>query len=122
MEFLHYQKMVLETVIDPMLSYMELCAEDDVDCGYTEENVVQCKLLMLQYLKALSKLSSPTDEEIMEQVKELILALNDLDESTDYSLIETDEREALCEVIQQSAVECGLSDPSDDITEEWREW
>ena len=122
MEFLHYLKMAQETVIDPMLSYIEQCAEDDWDCGYTEEDVAQCEKLLLHYLKELSKLSESADEEIMEQVKEIVLALNELNESTDHSLIETEQREALWEVIQQSAQACGLSNPADDVTEEWREW
>lgn len=37
-------------------------------------------------------------------------------------LIETTEREVIWELIQSSAVECGLQDVKDDITEEWREW
>ena len=37
-------------------------------------------------------------------------------------MIETEERENIWELIQTSAVECGLQDPTDDITEEWREW
>ena len=55
-------------------------------------------------------------------VKELVLALNDLNEGADHCLLETDEREAICELIQCSAEECGLIDPESDVTEEWREW
>ena len=58
----------------------------------------------------------------MKEVKEVVIALNKLNAKTDYSIIETMEREAIWEIIQTSAVECGLSNPSDDITEEWREW
>ena len=29
---------------------------------------------------------------------------------------------AICEIIQSSAIAYGLTDPEDDITEEWREW
>lgn len=36
--------------------------------------------------------------------------------------IETGEREAIWQIIQSSAEECGLSDPPEDVTEEWREW
>ena len=70
----------------------------------------------------LGRLEEPSDEEIMNQVKELVLALNDLNEKTDYSLIETDAREAIWEIIQTSAIDCGLKEYGDDITEEWREW
>ena len=43
-------------------------------------------------------------------------------ESTDFCMIETSERETICEIIQECAVACGLTDAEDDITEEWREW
>ena len=58
----------------------------------------------------------------MKHVKTLVLALNKLNEKTDYCLLETEERESICEIIQESAIACGLSDPSDDITEEWRDF
>lgn len=35
---------------------------------------------------------------------------------------ETGEREAIWQIIQSSAEECGLSDLPEDVTEEWREW
>ena len=49
-----------------------------------------------------------------------MLALNDLNEELDYALIETVEREAICELIQTAAVDCGLQDVPDDVTEDWR--
>lgn len=51
-----------------------------------------------------------------------VLALNDLNEELDYALIETVEREAICELIQTAAVDCGLQDVPDDVTEDWRAW
>lgn len=113
-----YKEKVIETIIEPMVSFME----DWEDCDYTTEDVEACKGLMFAYLDALSTMTEPTDEAIMEQVKALVLALNDLNEKADYSLIETEAREAIWNVIQTSAVECGLKEYDDDITEEWREW
>ena len=101
-----------------MISFME----DFDDCGYTAEDVDACKSLINSYLEALAAMSEPADEAIMEQVKTLVLALNDLNEKVDYSLIETDAREVIWEVIQTAAVDCGLREYGDDITEEWREW
>lgn len=113
-----YKEKVNETVVEPMISFME----DWDDCDYTTDDVEACKDLMFTYLDALSTMSEHTDEAIMEHVKTLVLALNELNEKTDYSLIETDAREAIWEVIQTSAVDCGLKEYGDDITEEWREW
>jgi hypothetical protein len=76
----------------------------------------------LEYVESLAALSASTDKDIMECVKKAVLALNELNENTDYALIETEERENIWELIQTAAVDCGLQDPADDVTEEWRDW
>lgn len=58
----------------------------------------------------------------MEHVKKVVLALNKLNDKTDCCLIETDAREEIWQIIQDSAVECGVSPTIEDVTEEWREW
>jgi len=114
MNIAEYKNRVTENVVNLMLEFHEEEA--------LREAAQMCGKLMERYLDALGAMSDPTDEAIMEQVKELVLALNDLNEENDYELIETEEREAIWEVIQSSAVECGLQDASDDVTEEWRDW
>ena len=113
-----YKEKVIKIIIEPMISFME----DWDDCDYTTEDVETCKSLIYAYLEALAAMVDPTDEAIMEQVKTLVLALNDLNEKVDYSLIETEAREAIWEVIQTSAIACGLKEYGDDITEEVNEW
>ena len=113
-----YKKQLQETVIASMTEFMN---EYD-DCGFEQKHVAKCEALILEYLSALEKITAPTNKEIMKHVKKLVLSLNKLNEKTDYCLLETEEREAIWEIIQTSAVECGLVDPEDDITEEWREW
>ena len=113
-----FKTQLQETVIAPMTDYMNDCE----DCGFTKRDIKKCEKLILKYLTALEKMKKPTDETIMDHVKTLVLALNRLNEKTDYCLLETDERESICEIIQESAVACGLADPEDDVTEEWREF
>lgn len=113
-----YKKNVKENVVAAMLDYMSECE----DCGYTKKDVQTCEELLFEYLEKLSNIANPTDELIMEQVQNVVLALNELNYKTDCNLIETDAREEICQVIQDSAVECGLSSSVDDVTEEWREW
>lgn len=113
-----HQAKTTEIVVNPMIEFIE---EWDAE-GYTVEDVRKCEALIHRYLDNLAAMTSVTDEAIMEQVKILVLALNDLNESTDYSLIETEAREAIWEVIQTSAVDCGLKNVPDDVTEEWRDW
>lgn len=118
MDIAEYKDRIHEQVIVPMLEFM---ADDDFeDCS--REHVQTCERLLNDYVTALAALTQPTDQAIMQLVKSVVLALNELNEETDYALIETEEREAIWEIIQDSAVECGLKDPPDDITEEWRDW
>lgn len=112
---------VNEMVIKPMLSYMRECIGDG-GCGFNIFHVLKCRRLLFVYLKRLSHIKSPDDAEILGTVKTLVLALNDLNEKTEYALLETEERENICDVIQRSAEECGLQEEIDDVTEEWREW
>ncbi len=118
MNLAFYRTQVAETVVQPMIDFIE---EYDGD-GYTREDVQTCEKLLLEYLDTLNALPAPSDEAIMKLVKHLVLSLNDLNEATDYNLIETDAREAIWSVIQDSAAECGLQDAPDDVTEEWRDW
>ena len=101
-----------------MTEFMNDCE----DCGFTQKDIAKCEALILEYLVALESITEPANKEIMKHVKKLVLALNKLNEKTDYCLLETEERESIWEIIQNSAVERGLTNPEDDITEEWREW
>lgn len=113
-----HKKQVKENVVSAMLDYMS----EDEYCGYSKKDVQKCERLLLEYLDKLSSLTNPTDELIMEQVKSVVLALNKLNDKTDCCLIETDAREEIWQIIQDSAIECGLSPAIEDVTEEWREW
>lgn len=113
-----YRKQVKENVVSAMLDYMS----EDEDCGYSKKDVKKCERLLLKYLDKLGSLTNPTNELIMEQVKKVVLALNKLNDKTDYCLIETDAREEIWQIIQDSAVECGLNPVIEDVTVEWREW
>lgn len=119
MDMNKYRAMLSDSVISPMLQFMEDCGEDS---GYTKKDVTKCEKILTEYLDALSSLAEPDNKSIMKCVKKAVLALNKLNEKTDYALLETEERESIWELIQTSAVECGLQDAPDDITEEWREW
>ncbi|MBQ5782855.1 MAG: hypothetical protein IKV52_00400 [Oscillospiraceae bacterium] len=119
MNISEYKNEVVATITEPMISYMEEWPED---CSYTAQDVEKCKAILFEYLEALDAITEPDDEAIMEQVKNVVEALNTLNEETDYSLIETDAREDICEFINTTAAECGLEEFYDDVTEEWREW
>ncbi len=105
-------------VITPMTEYLS----EEPDCGFSKRDIAKCEDILLKYLSSLDGIKKPDDKKIMKEVKKAVLALNKLNKKTHYSIIETMEREAIWEIIQTAAVECGLTDPADDITEEWREW
>ena len=64
----------------------------------------------------------PTDAGILSQVEQVVVALNELNEDTDYALIETVAREAIALLIQDAVVARGLRNIPEDVTEEWRDW
>lgn len=117
-----YKEKIVTNVAEEMLSFMRDCEADDDDAGFTEDDVEECKEILFDYIEALAGLEDPTDDEILAEVESAVLAINELNENTGYMLIETMEREAICEIIQDAAVECGLEEEYDDVTEEWREW
>ena len=113
-----YKKQIAETVTEPMLEFH--ADEDDFESW--KKSIKKCEKLLLKYLDELDQMKEPTNAVILKHVKNVVLALNRLNEDTEYELIETEEREAIAEIIQNAAIVCGLQDPSDDITEEWRDW
>lgn len=58
----------------------------------------------------------------MKHTKKTIIELNNLNEKCDCGLIETDQREDICTLIQEVATLAGIPETADDITEEWREF
>ncbi len=122
MNAIKYKEKIITTVAEEMLSFMNDCEEDGGDAGFTANDVEECKEILFNYVDALAELEDPTDDEILAEVETAVVALNELNENADYTLIETVEREAIWEIIQDAAVECGLEEEYDDVTEEWREW
>ena len=71
----------------------------------------------------------PQDPQVWAAVKQLVLALNAIDEV--YDAIETDEREALCVYIDAVLTEAGIDVAAltardglqpDEVTDRWRAW
>lgn len=113
-----YREMIAEEIVPAMLEFLE----DEEEAAATRADVRKCERILREYLKALERMKHPSDGDILEQVKACVFALNELNESTGDALIETTEREAIWEVIQGAAVESGLQNAEEDITEQWREW
>ena len=112
-----------EELVDGMTGYMIECATNsEFDAPYTQAGIDRCTLILDRFLTALDGVGEPADPDaILEIVKRAVLALNELNDECDGSLIETDQREQLCDIIILGANKAGL-DTDEDITEEWREW
>jgi hypothetical protein len=63
--------------------------------------------------------SGPNGIELL--IKETVVRLNDLNDRCGGALIETDQREDLCQIILVAARGAGLTTLAD-VTEAWREW
>jgi hypothetical protein len=93
---------------------------------YTEENCKKTKKVFDELINSLVKIGENANENDKVQLfKKAILTTNELNEEIE-SLIETGEREDLCELTDKIAIACGL-DPlkygdGEGLASEWREW
>lgn len=114
---------LLERLADGMISYMHRdSANPAFDAGYTQAHIDQCRLILDAFLISLFQVREANPRAtILNIVKCAILKLNSLNAQCNGRLIETDQRELLCDIILHAASDAGLK-TDDDITEEWREW
>jgi len=104
-------------LVHEMETYMEEVGEE---CGYTTEDIDASTAVLAAYVATLSGPANP--ESIIAEVQKTVMKLNAISEKCHAGLIETDQREMICEIINQAAEYAGLPVGSDDLTEEWREW
>lgn len=112
-----------ESVLRSMRDY--LIPEDDDEMegfvpAYGTRDVNTCGEILLKFTDALSR-ADGDQEKITGQVKQTILALNALNEQCEHELIETGQREDICDYII-AAVQAAGWKTDEDVTEEWREW
>ncbi|NHZ64819.1 hypothetical protein [Massilia genomosp. 1] len=109
-------------LLDEMAAYMARCAEDpDNEPPYGKAEIAACANILDAYAAAIDKLPKPADHAaIMKEVERVVVALNEFDERAG-GVIETEEREKLCDIIYLVAKDAGLQ-ADQDITEQWRDW
>jgi len=94
---------------------------------YTPENCDAAKNIFDRLISQLAELGEAVPKSEKEKLFEsAVLALNELNEATGGGLIETGEREELCELLDTISMAAGLN-PEDyadgeGIADEWREW
>lgn len=94
--------------------------EENEGEGYGINDIERCRDILQRYI-ALLQYNKNDELKIIADIKTVVIELNELNEELDYALIETDQREDLCEFILAAAAEAGLTRQGD-ITEKWREW
>ena len=105
----------LEGVNRMMTEYM-----NDSEVEYSQKDIDKCSGILDTYLAEMGNAENKTAG--LEVVKRTVIALNNLNESCGHEIIETMEREEICEVIIRASELKGFSSDDDDVTEEWREW
>ena len=88
--------------------------------SYSQKDVNECISLLSNYVINIFKTHSKDDALLI--IKTTILKLNDLNERCDHSLIETNEREQIAEIIILAGHKMKYNSLNEDITEKWREW
>lgn len=118
-----YKEEKHEDILPSMIQYMEECHADGESPGYTEADVQRCGEILDEYLDHLAMLEDDSEsEEILVYVEKVVINLNELNDECGYRLIETDQRELICNFIERAAQEAGLETDGSNITEKWREW
>ncbi|MEP6669430.1 MAG: hypothetical protein ABJF10_09775 [Chthoniobacter sp.] len=103
-----------------LVHVMEGYMEEVEECGYTNEDIDACTAVIAAYVATVSRPADP--ESILATVQKTVMKLNAINEKCHGGLIETDQQEMICEIINQAAEYAGVKVGSDDLTEEWREW
>ena len=115
---------IKQRLIEGMIQFMNGDPEepdDNFDCGYTSDDVDRCSSIIDAYLNDVAAKKGAAESEILIAIKTAVLQLNDLNDKCGGGLIETDQREDLCEILLVAAQQNGLT-TTEDVTEEWREW
>ena len=94
---------------------------DIIKAAGTAVEINELLAIVDAFVTNMTKSSTLTEQAIRDAVKQAVLALNALNKRCNGNLIETDQREDICELILVAAAQAGLH-TDEDITEEWREW
>jgi response regulator RpfG family c-di-GMP phosphodiesterase len=111
-----YVKSLLKSIQYGMLDFIE--GENQPD--YTSDNVTDCITLLLEFMSSMGA-EIQTVDSTKNHIKYLILSLNELNDDCGQCLIETDQREDICDFIQKVITKANVEFEGD-VIEEWREW
>ncbi len=85
--------------------------------GYTQDHIDKCDCILTDLLDSLQINTGADHSVLRNSVKTAVLALNELNRQCGHSMIETDQREDICTLIDEAVQRAGW-DLEYDITEE----
>jgi hypothetical protein len=118
----YYMSAVISNLKSSILNGMVEYIEDNDAPPYTQNDINDCEAIISNFIRELSQAPPNSNYALaLDKVKDTVLKLNALNERCDYSIIEPDQREDLCELIVQVVKSAGYHVDAD-ITAQWREW
>jgi len=106
---------LLDDLKASMVSYLETAQPP-----YTITDINSCEKILKAYIAGIQ--TSRSKAAGMQLVENTVLELNALNSKTQQTLIETDQREMIAEIIILASSRRGYNHDNEDITEQWREW
>ena len=120
---MEYQSKLLATKKDyPFEKWLTYSEGDDPMEQYTVENCARATAIFDNLLETLLEMGEDADEdEKIAQFEIAVEALNLLNDQT--GVIETGEREELCELLNEIGTAAGIEvDEAEETVTEWRDW
>jgi len=103
-------------ILTSMYEYITIDGGD----GYSMDDIEACGRILKDFKQKASACGGEKNK-LLPCIKEAVLKLNQLNDQCDDTLVETSEREAICELILSAVNDAGL-ETDEDLTEKWREW
>ena len=105
-----------------LLHWMYDFIEDDDEPAYLKKDVEEFDQIISLFIDDVSKSSHRSDFSwVLSQVEALVKKLNQLNLKHEHQLIEADQREDICALIDLVIKSAG-HDGEGNVTEQWREW
>jgi hypothetical protein len=108
-------------LLEAMRDYLAGMLDGGGEAGYTSADIGECGRILDAFLATVEEAEMFDEDAVTGAVEFTVRSLNRLNERCGGNLIETDQREAICELIAQAAKQRGIGSGAD-LTEQWREW
>ncbi|TWX71858.1 hypothetical protein ESZ36_01095 [Colwellia demingiae] len=109
---------LLKVIQYDMLDFIE--GDDENETDYTAKDVTLCITSLLEFMSSMES-EVQTVESAKGHIEKVVLSLNSLNHQCGDCLIETEQREDICQFIQK-VISAANVEFAGDVTEEWREW